>query len=92
MHNEIMELVERMKKLGVFSINVKLIDDKAFISLDGEQLLNMFGNDVEVSPSQSCDGVLGLKYETAECRYISAIIDYKYEKWQKEQVAKESVA
>lgn len=91
MHNEIMELVEKMKKLGVSSVNVELIDNKPFISIGEEQLLYMFGSDVEVSPSQDCDGVLSMKYETTECIYISAILDYKYEKWQKEQAAKESV-
>jgi hypothetical protein len=92
MHNEIMELVGRMEKLGVSSINVKCVDDKPFISIDPMPLLDMFGNDVKVSQSKECDGILAMEYKTAEYTYISAIIDYEYDKWQKEQAAKESVA
>ncbi len=85
MHEEIMEIVKKLKEMGISTI---LDTKKPFISIDAQRLLAMFGNDVVVDPAVDGSDMLGLKYETDEYEYCSAISTYAYEVWQRKQAQK----
>lgn len=85
MHEEIMEMVKKLKEMGIGTI---IDTENPFITIDGHRLLDMFGNDVVVTPGVECPDMLRLRYKTDMYEYIGAISDYAYEVWQRKQAQK----